>query len=51
MPQKQGKLASVCLQRFSPIFETTIICVTHRVVLADLNFKQFFDSMSFRLGL
>ena len=24
MPPKQGKLASVCLQRFSSIFETTI---------------------------
>ena len=30
---------------------TTLFCVTRRVVVADLNFKQQFDSMPFRLGL
>ena len=30
---------------------TTLICVTNWKVQADLNFKQQFDSRSFRLGL
>ena len=31
--------------------DTTLICVTRKVILADLNLKQQFDSLPFRLVL
>ena len=31
--------------------DTTLICVTRRMIWAYLNFKQHFDNLSYRLGL
>ena len=31
--------------------DTTLICVTHSMIRAYLNFKQHFDNLSYRLGL
>ena len=34
--QNQGKLASVCLQRFLSIFETTIMCASGEILEKDM---------------
>ena len=33
------------------VIDATPRCVTRRMIMADLDFKQQFDSMYFRLGL